>query len=60
MLASSNGLLRNFGERRGGTNEPELNTATPRNFALGYPRAVGAMMNDRFGEPFEESFEGIS
>ena len=37
-----------------------LNTTTPGNFAFGYPGIVGAMMNTRFGEPFGESFEGMS
>lgn len=39
---------------------PNLNTTTAGNLAFGYPGIVGAMMNTRFGEPFGESFEGMS
>lgn len=38
----------------------DLNTTTPGNLAFGYPGIVGAMMNIRLGEPFGESFDGMS
>ena len=37
-----------------------VDTTTPRNFAFECPGIVGAIMNTQSGEPFGESFEGMS